>query len=299
MDWDDYRIFTAVAHARSIRAAAAKLGVSHSTVSRRVNEFERQLGVRLFERLPEGYFPTEAGEEMLGVTCRLEEEFDGLERRIVGRDTRLSGKIRVTLPDAFAAKLLIKDLTAFVREHPVIELEVNASYEVMNLSKREADVALRITAKPPEHLVGRKLVTYATAAYATPAYLTAHQLTGNAPNAMWIGWNDPVPDPQWVKESPYPNLPARGCFNNPLLQLEAAKAGMGISMLPCFLGDSEPSLQRLPGSRPTPAHDVWLLTHPDLRHTARIKAFKSFITQAMEAHRALLEGKRPVKRASP
>jgi DNA-binding transcriptional LysR family regulator len=292
MDWNDIKIYLALVRAGSVRRAAAKLGLSHSTVARRIDAFEKRLGVRLFERSTGGYAVTPAGEDMLVVAEQIENEIHGLERRIVGQDQRLSGDIRVTMVDIFATHLLMPHLTEFTQTYPNIDLEVVIAYEPLDMSKREADVALRLTDKPPEHLIGKRLVTLHSAAYVSVEYMKQHDLNADA-SVRWIGYGRHGDYPAWVRESDYPHVPAKGIFDSLLLQLEATKAGMGIGMLPCFLGDAEPMLQRLPPAVANPTHDLWLLTHTEMRTTARLRVFSEFIANAIIGHRELIEGRRP------
>lgn len=293
MDWDNLRIFLALAQQKSVRGAAGALGVSHSTVSRRIESFEDSLGVRLFERLPDGFVLTPFGEDMMQTARRLEEAVNGLERRVLGQDARLRGDLRVTMPDLLAAKLLMPDLVAFGKRYPDINLEVAISYTPFDLSRREADVAIRITRDPPEALVGRKIITYARATYASRAYLAEHDPVAEPDSVTWIGWDDRSRHPRWVRETPFPGAPVRGRLNNAMVQLAAAKAGMGLAMLPCFMGDTEPDLRRVPPGKPEPAWDIWILTHEDLRATARVRAFMDFMAEAFLGHRDLLEGRQP------
>lgn len=293
MDWDNLRIFLALAREKTVRAAAGGLGISHSTVSRRIDAFEQDLGVRLFERLPDGYVLTPFGEDMMQTARRLEESVNGLERRVLGQDARLRGDLRVTMPDLLAAKLLMPDLVAFGESYPDIDLEVAISYTPFDLGRREADVAIRITRDPPEMLVGRKIITYARATYASRDYLSCHDPEHAPDSVTWIGWDDRVRHPRWVRESSFPNASVRGRMNNAMVQLAAAKAGMGLAMLPCFMGDTEADLLRVPPGRPEPAWDIWILTHEDLRATARVRAFMDFMADAFLGHRDLLEGRLP------
>ncbi len=290
MDWDDLKIFLAVAQMGSIRSAAAQLGVNHATVSRRITAFESQLGVRLFERQSSGYVKTAAGEELEKTAENLQEQIHAVERRIVGQDARLTGEIRVTLPDMLAATFLMPDLASFTAQYPGITLELIPSYEVFNLSKREADIAIRVTNRPPEHLVGRRLATYAVADYASIDYLAKHDPMNKPDDCRWIGWDDMVPYPKWVLDSHYPTVPIHNRINNALTQLAAVKAGMGMASLPCFLADPEKNLQRLPPGKAEPRYDIWMLTHEDLRFTARIKTFMDFMANAFKKHQALLQG---------
>lgn len=293
MDWDHLRVFMALAREQSVRAAATALGVSHSTVSRRIDAFERDLGVRLFERLPNGFVLTPYGEDTLQTAQRLEESLDGLQRRVRGQDARLRGDLRVTMPDLLAANLLMPDLVAFCEQYPEIDLEVAISYTPFDLVRRQADVAIRITRDPPERLVGRKVITFARAAYASRDYIARHDPQHAPQAATWIGWDDSTRHPRWVRATAVPQAPVRGRMNNAMVQLAACKAGMGLAMLPCFMGDSEPDLARVPPGEPEPAWDIWLLTHEDLRATARVRAFMDAMAAAFHRHRDLLEGRRP------
>lgn len=289
MDWNDVKIFLALVRHGSVRAAAEKLEVSHSTVARRIEALEADLAVKLFERKTTGFSLTQAGEEVLATAEGVEGELAGVERRVLGRDQRLAGQIRITAADFLATHLLMPHLAAFSERYPDIDLEVVASYRPLDLDKREADVALRFTRNPPENLVGRKVATLSTAAYASPAYLKMHSLKDGS-SACWIGYGSHAPFPKWVRESPFPYLPARGNFESLLVQAEAAKAGMGIGMLPCLVGDAERGLRRVPGSVPEPAFDLWLLTHRDVRTTARLSVFTQFLAEAIGGEKARLAG---------
>lgn len=289
MDWNDIKLFLALARGGSVRAAAARAGVSHSTVARRIETFEKRLGVRLFDRLSTGYVVTSAGEDTLPIAELVEEELEGLKRRLSGRDQQLSGTIRVTATDFLATHLLVPALAEFTRIYPDIEFEVISTYMALDLNKREADVALRFSKSPPEDLVGKRLATFAEAAYATPDYLDRHDF-GEHPTASWIGFSRRS---EWAKESDYPHLPVRDMFESCLLQLAAAKAGMGIGTLPCLLGDTDPVLNRVPPGIARPAIDLWYLTHRDLRATARLRAFSAFLVKYINRHRDLIEGRKP------
>ena len=162
MNWDDTRLFLALARSGSARATAAEQRISHSTVTRRVDQLEADLGVRLFDRDVRGYRLTGAGELMMKSTVRAEEALLTVERQLQGRDAQLSGEIRLATSNIIAMYLIMDDLVEFTRLYPDIELNIEVSYGSLNLSRREADVALRIMrldASPPEDLVGRNLVT--------------------------------------------------------------------------------------------------------------------------------------------
>ncbi len=291
MNWDDLKIVLTVARQGSARSAANKLGIHHSTITRRIESFESAQKTRLFDRLPSGYALTIAGEELIQAATRIEDEINGVERCILGQDLHLRGDIRVTTVDGLAVHLLMPDLVRFMDLYPDVNLEVLFSSNLLNLTKREADVAIRVTDNPPEHLVGRKVVRYHCATYASDAYLRTHNLPGDTTGVHWIGWDCPILDRDWVRKSEFPHIPVRGCFNNVMAQLAAAKAGMGIAHLPCFIGDGEPTLRRVPPGESSPCHDIWILTHKDLVSTVRIQTFMDFMAEAFRQKRDLLEGR--------
>jgi len=292
MDWDDIRYFLTVSRTGSIRGAAIQLEVNHSTVSRRIAQLEKKLRVRLFDKLPSGYIITPAGEEIISFASLIEIQTSAIERQIFGRDTELSGKLRITLSEALATHLLMGDFEKFTQKYPGINIELVISDEEFSLSKREADVAIRITqGSPPDHLVGRRILTLSQCTYATHEYISRNDILNNPASIHWIGWDDDAPLPQWIKNSDFPNSPIQHQVDHIIAQLAAAKAGLGISILPCFLGDPEPSLQRVPGATVKSSRDIWLLTHHDLRQTARVRVFSEFMTNAIRQHVDLLEGR--------
>lgn len=292
-NWDDRRFFLAVAREVSIRKAANTLGVSRSTVLRRIAALEDELGVRLFERLPNGYFTTSAGEEMLRSARRIEEEATATDRRLAGRDTRLSGKIRVTLPGVLATHLLMPDIVAFGHAHPDIKLEVTTAYSMANLAKRQADVAIRMSNDPPEDLVGRRVVKVAKAGYVCKDHLPATGGKADLSKLSWIGWSNDPSSLQWVEDSDYPHVAVGAVVSDPTAALEAVRAGMGMAILPCFMADVAADLYRMPPGNPLLPQDLWILTHQDLRNTARIRKFTGFMAEALLRHRDLVEGRRP------
>jgi DNA-binding transcriptional LysR family regulator len=174
IDRDDLRVFGAIVRGTSLCAAAKALGIHHSTVARRLEQLEQRLGVNLFARTPLGLRIADDGRAVLGRTERVQAEIDGLQRRLDGQDQRLEGLVRLTMPDAMAVSFLTDDPADFSLAHPRIQLERLATYDALDLGRREADVAIRVTAAPPEFLVGRNLGGFALAVYAAPTYLDNH-----------------------------------------------------------------------------------------------------------------------------
>jgi DNA-binding transcriptional LysR family regulator len=283
MDWDDVRYFLALARLGSVRAAGIELGVSHSTVARRVESLEERLSARLFDRSRDGYTLTAAGEQVLPTAERVEREMAALEREVVGRDARLSGRVTVTCTDPFVSALLIEALAPFCREHPGIELSVTVDARSLDLARREADIALRATAadsSPAESLVGRKLAPLVMASYVATAHAERLDPEREGSEARWLSIEDPAMHDLLIGGSGYPDLPEWGSFCSLSLITQAARAGLGLALLPTYVGDADPQLQRLPRTRLRHLGDLWLVTHPDLRDNARFRATRAHIAQA-------------------
>lgn len=302
LPWDDLRIVLAVAEAGSLAGAGRRLGTSHATVFRRLGDVERRLGVRLFERSRTGYAPTDAGDELARAARRIEAEVHEAERRIVGRDLRPVGVVRVTTTDSLMAGLVSPILAAFRREYPGIVLEVAVSNQVFSLSRREADVAIRPSSAPLDTLVGRRVATIAQAVYerSRPSGEgePGNAATGDDPG--WVGPDDSMHYPTLTKWMADRDLTDRcGCRVDSVLGMVAAvRDGLGRAVLPCYLGDCDPGLVRVGDRLPELASDLWLLAHADVRGAARIRAFTAFAADRIRGARARLAGVQPSDHAT-
>ena len=265
----------AIADIGTLSGAARALQVSHPTAFRRLNRLEQEMGVRFFDRSRVGYTATTAAEEVSGLVQRLRTDVLAVERRIVGRDLRPSGTLRITTTDTLLFGWLSLGLVEFRRAYPDIRLDLVVSNDAFSLSKREADVAVRPVHRPEESLVGRRLGTIAQAAYVAKTLVREAGNDEAMDSIDWIGPDDSMTYPQydrWIKQE---NLVER-CrirVNTVYGMLSAARAGLGMSVLPCYLGENDDQLSRLGGTIPSMATDLWILTHPDLRRTGRIRAF--------------------------
>ncbi|MRX51351.1 LysR family transcriptional regulator [Paracoccus sp. S-4012] len=285
-NWDDLRLFLAVARAGTLSGAAREIGVNHSTVFRRIGAFEEALGVRLFDRLPNGYALTAAGEAMQESALRVEAEIAALDRRVTGQDLRLSGVVRITTVDMLAQGLLPRHLLAFLRAYPGIEVELTVGNATLNLTRREADVALRVGNQPPETLVGRRVGRLAFAVYGAAAAEATAPLT----EQPWIGFDaEHAPLVRAFSEF-LPGVRPAFRVNSVAAAIAAARAGIGLATLPCGIADLDPGLTRVAPLPESFTLDLWLLTHEDLRRTARIRAFLDFMAEALAQEAPLLEG---------
>ncbi|MFO1371939.1 MAG: LysR family transcriptional regulator [Candidatus Competibacteraceae bacterium] len=291
MEWDDYRYFLAVEQAGSALSAAKRLGVNHTTVLRRIANLEQRLGVRLFERLRTGYTLTAVGEELRETARRVEQALLSIEHRLSGKDLQLSGAVRVTTTDTLFQNLLLPHLPAFKNRHPHIQLQVVVSHQIANLTRREVDVAIRPTNQPPDNMLGRKIGVTRSAIYGARTYLESHSRDLPLDQHEWVGLDETLahlPEYHWLERFiPPERIVLR--LNNLFHKMAAVKAGYGIAPLLCFLAERESDLIRLTEPNPLFDIDIWLLSHPDLRQVARIRAFTDFISRCASAD-PLLQG---------
>ncbi len=282
MDWDDVRSFLAIARARSLSGAARDLGVRQSTMSRRLEALETKAGARLLQRTPRGYELTALGEAVLGNAERMEAEAIAVERMVQGRDVALSGVVRLTTVEV-VANLLIPQVAARVQaQYPAITLDVLSESRSLNLSKREADLAIRMTRFEGNELVARKMATVASALYASPAYLARVEQGGEPAIVTVLDDQEHLPEARWlVEQMPQARVALRS--NSRDAQLAAVRAGLGVACLPCLLGDGVAGVTRLTCGGPQ--REVWLGVHADLRHMPRIRA----VIEALDAEFAAVK----------
>ena len=291
IDWDDVRYFLAVVRGGSVRAAAERLGVNHSTVLRRIAQLEEGLGAQMFEKLPSGYRLTATGEEVLEFAEQMEASSHLLETRVFGRDQGVRGLLRVTLPPPLATHLLMPDFADFARLHPDIEMVVLSSGELANLTNRDADVAIRV-------VYDRKTLPLNLHGLKGPAlfggvYMSRDRLAGWRAGALdpirWIVINDHgIPD--WASEGEVRTTGVPFRITDIEAQIVAARQGLGMTTLPCFVGDADPLLARVPGTDLHMYGTLWLLTQGETRKTKRVRLFTEFVSRRFAAYGPLLTG---------
>ena len=286
--WDEFRLVRAVAERGALAPAAAHLGINPSTAFRRLAAVEAALGTRLFERHRSGYVPTPAGEAMAAAAARMEEEVARFDREVADRALTPSGTLRVTAAATLVTDLLMPMLGRFRARYPAVQVDLVVSEEALNLSRRDADVALRATRDPPPNLVGRRIATIAWAVYGRV------QAEPEAADAAWVSPSEAVAGGLFARF-----VAARAGSERVALRIntvqglcEAIVEGVGIGPLPCYRGDRIAALRRLSGPEPDLAGSLWLLTHPDLRHAARVRAFMDHVAAEVAPLRPVLEGRR-------
>lgn len=284
MQWDDLRFVLALRRARTLSGASRELGVKHTTVARRVAALEEACGARLFDKTPTGYVPTAAGEDVLAVAEGIEQQMQMLDRQVLGQDARLSGPLRVTTVDLFAAEHA-REFALFAERYPDVELDVSVDNRLRSLTRREADVALRVTSNPPEHLVGRRLARVEFAVYGACTLIDKCPDPTNLEAYRWLQWDERIDGKltqQWRRK--HVSKAPRGVrVDSVLSMLSLVESGAGICHLPCIYSDRRPAMRRVRDIEPDFATDLWLLTHPDLRHTARVRAFIDHMAETFGA----------------
>lgn len=289
LDWEDLRYFLALAGHGSLSATARALRVNHATVARRVASLEATLGRVLFERRADGYALTAEGRAVLDEARAMEQAAFAVLRRLDG-GTALSGPVRLTTTPGLADGFLVRRLGGLRERHPGIDLEVSAELRVMSLSRREADIALRLGRPKDSDLVGRRVARLAFGFYASPAYRA--RLEGGEGPPVLIGYDadgaDPVPEAAWLAARfPQARLGFRG--NGQTARAEAARAGLGVALLPRYVAAADPGLVPVALADPPPARELWLLVRPDFTRVPRVRAVADHLAELFSEARPLLE----------
>jgi DNA-binding transcriptional LysR family regulator len=290
LDWDDLRIALAIAECGSLSGAATALLISHPTLSRRLQRMERRLGTRLFERLSSGLRPTAAGEEVQALALRLREDIAALERRIGGRDDGNVGEVRLTAPDAVSEYLLPTVLRALCRTHPGLQIDLVVSNEVLPLAQRTADIALRVTRKPAESLRGRQVGEVAMAVYASRQWVPHDRAAW--PAAPWVGFDAGLACSGpgiWLTQN-IPVSAVRFRANTLLAAAQAVRSGIGLGVLPCFVGQCLDGVEQVGEPIAELAQPLWLLMHADAARIPRVRAASAALAAEIGKASALLGG---------
>jgi DNA-binding transcriptional LysR family regulator len=300
--WDDVRYFLAIHRCGTLSGAARALSVDQTTVGRRLAALEDGLNARLFDRTPDGFLLTSAGESILAAAEKVEASVIELENEVSGEDARTAGPVRVATSEAFAVTFLLERISELRRRHDGIYVEVCVGQSMVDLSRREADIALRIRprglAPAQPHLIARKLSDIAFSLYGARGYIERHGRPPR-PDALrdhrLVGWCSEVaaiPGVDWLAEAGREGQVVARC-SSILSLIGAARAGIGLAVLPCYAAEVHPELERL--SDPIDWSELWLVVHPDVRRAARIRAVMDFIIEVVERSALALRGEAGLK----
>lgn len=294
-NWDDLRFLLALDRAGTLLSAARMLGVSHSTVARRLAAAESALQTRLFHRRGQTLVRSEAAEEVLTHAQRIEEEIASFSSSAGGADTKLEGEVRVTAPLALLTHFLAPQLLAFQQTYPAISVTMFGDLSLDSLLQGEMDIGLRISRPVSDRLDIRRISDCRFALYGTPALAAQVRRTGGlngVPYLQTTGQEMQMPEALWMTVLFGDQRPALKASTMPVL-LAAAQAGVGVTALPCFLADPQPELVRIPVQQDGPREKVFVVTKREQRGVARVRALVNFINRAARAEQARFEGSAP------
>lgn len=294
-DLNDLRFFLSVAQSGSLSGAASRLGVTHTTVSRRIVALEQSLNARLVERTANGYSLTAAGKDILAAAEAVDQQAWSIENMVSGDEERVSGVVRLTVSSGLGNCWLADKTAEFRREYPKIELEILINTEIMDLLRREADVALRVGLPGSDELVGQKLGQVSCGLFAAQSYIDAHgepRCLKDVAHHRVVESIGGIADLAQSREFRRFLNPANVALsaNSLMSLLSAARLGLGIVALPSYMIGNEHTLCRLLPDEFDVRLDLWLLTHPDLRYTARIRVVRDFLIDRVRADKSLLLG---------
>lgn len=284
LNWDDLRFFLALCREGSATGAGRSLGVNHTTVARRINALEKNLGTRLFDHSREGYEMTQTAENMYEHARQMEEITQAIDRDMFGRDAELQGPLKLTVAHDVAERLVIPWLQDFRDAYPCIDLDILTTTGLVDLAAREADIALRLTAKPPDYLVGREVAPMCHGVYGSADYL--RKLNGEVNVVLFRG--DPQ-QPEWVRQH-FPGAKIAMRVDDVGNMALAVANQMGLARMPCYVGDTQHDIRRLDLELTPSTWGIWILSHVDLRSTARVRVAREFLIDVIEKQRGLIMG---------
>ncbi|GAA3920913.1 LysR family transcriptional regulator [Litoribacillus peritrichatus] len=288
MNWDDLRFFLALAREGTVSGAGRVLSVKHTTVARRISALEGMLGSRLFDRMPSGYALTQVGENLMPHAVGMEELMNAADREVFGMDAQLRGSLKLAASYDVLNRLITPKLPLFVNKYPEIDLELISSTDLIDLNSRQADIAVRLSPKPPEYLIGKEVLPLKHGIYASESYLKQ----GQRKNTVVL-WRHEKEVPEWLQDH-FPDSAVALRVSEIMTMVEAVKNGLGVARMPCYVADAEPGLRRLDLPLTPSNWGVWVLSHADLRSTARVRACRDFLIDVIEQQRDLILGNNSV-----
>ncbi|MBB2898468.1 LysR family transcriptional regulator [Pseudomonas sp. AS2.8] len=272
MEWSDVRIFLAVARGGSYGSAARALGVSHPTVGRRIKTLEDEAGQALLRRTREGLILTNSGDAVFALAESMEASALAMERRLAGNHQRLEGILRISSADWFAGYVLAPVLADLTRRHPAVVPEVIASYRLLDLSRRDADVAFRLVPFSEPDIVQRRFLRMPYGLYGSAeTVLTMQEDTAAVGLILMNSAQSHFPDVAWLLDR-LPGSQRAFTSTSRTVQAQMCRRGLGVAVLPRPLGDATAGLQLIESFGSPPSRDIWVGYHQDLRHMDRLRA---------------------------
>lgn len=284
-NWDDLRAVAELVTRGTLGRAGEGLGVNYTTISRRIARAEAALSVALFERLADGYRPTEEGRLVADHVARMAEEDHALMRALAGRDGGLTGALTITAPQLLIAHVLAPALRIFREAHPDLELHIRATNDRLDLTRREADLGIRISPDPGDTLTGVRLAEQNSASFASADWAARIRNDPKAP-IDWILYEGHQTLPKGVAEA-WPSSRVRYRFDDMIAMAGAAQAGLGVVRMPMFLGRALPGLEQVPLLPPKSYPAIWMVGHPDVWKGAKVRAFREVVGRYVKERRAV------------
>src|SRR5690554_3899609 len=301
LDWQDIQIFLEVARSQRLTDAARRLGVDHSTLSRRTRRFEHKLNTQLFERSTHGYHLTEAGHQLLAHAEEMARHAFEAGENLADKNRQLSGQIRLGVTEGLGTWVIAPLLSAFCERHPGITLDLLALPRVVNLSRHEADLAITVERPTSQGLVTSRLCDYRLRLYASQAYLArhgrpsrlaelgSHCLIGYVDDLIFseqLSYLDPLLDPAIIGAAPHFSIRSTSVTT----QHAAALQGAGLAVLPCFMAETTPDLLSVLNGEVDIVRQFWITARQEQRRLARVRLLWDFLREALEANQPLLMG---------
>ncbi|KVN82509.1 LysR family transcriptional regulator [Burkholderia ubonensis] len=288
MNWDDARIFVALHRQRTLRAAARALDIDQATVGRRLAALEHALGATLFLRTSSGYELTPVGRIAIRAAEAMEQSAHDLVRHTQGVDKRLAGEVKLSTTDALAQEYVMPAIERLHAKHPDVSVLLDTTTQLLNLAKREADIAIRTVKPRNPDLLARRLASWEVGLFASPDYVRRHGEP--VPGERFAGHDLVVYQPHFAKArvpsfvgEPLADGRIVARLNTNLTLRAASKAGLGLCELPVPMGERDGLVRVWPDRANDAQYEIWLVTHQDLRHTARIRVTIDEIVAAFGA----------------
>jgi DNA-binding transcriptional LysR family regulator len=279
----DLELVLALSRGRTLAVAGERLLVDASTVFRGLQRLERNLGHRLFERTRSGYVPTELATQLAGHAEELEVALESARSSLASAPTQISGSVRITTTDTILHGLVAPALLALKETHPLLSFELHTGNELASLTRRDADVAVRATKRPPQHLVGRNIGSIRVALYAAKGRRAPKWADVEAGRVDWIAVDDALPEHPSViwRKRRFPKVVPRYRVDSIMSVLELSALGMGVGVVPIFLASRRDDIARLTDALDEAETELWLLTHPESRHLRRVAATYAHLSQTL------------------